>query len=182
MKTSRQPPSQSVTDIALARRRFALMAAEETARIAARIKERHSELGLTQGELAAKLPGKTDAQQVSKWERAVHRPEQAMEHLAAALEVDLSYFYAPEPQEGTPDLMGALSREPATAQSELEAIRAEVAGVREDLAQITDLLTQLLDPLAGLLSAQEEVAQHTAEPAPKRAAPKQRQGGRRKAS
>lgn len=184
MKTSRQPTSKSVTDIGLFRRRVELMAAEETARIAARIRERRSELGLTQGELAAKLPGKTDAQQVSKWERAIHRPEQSIEHLAAALDVDISYFYAPEPEDGTPDLMGALSPGPAAPESssEIDAMRADIRALREDVAQITDVLTQLLAPVHDLLQAQGQIAPQVVEPEAKPSARRRSRGAKRAAS
>lgn len=83
------------------------MAAEHLIRIGARIRKRREEMGLTQRELADQLPGKADGNQVSKWERGQHRvSDDTLEHIGAALEVDPSYFLAPEPKTGTPDLMG----------------------------------------------------------------------------
>ncbi len=85
------------------------MASELQLRIGQRIKARREEQDLTQRELAELIPGKSDGNQVSGWERGEHRPSDAtLEHIAFALEVDVSYFMAPEPSSEIPDVMGAL--------------------------------------------------------------------------
>lgn len=91
----------------LAARRFELMAAEYLERMGARIKARREELGLTQDEVAGKMPGKVNGQRISLWERGKNRPrDDALEALAGVLDVDVSYFMASEPTNGdTPDLM-----------------------------------------------------------------------------
>lgn len=128
---------------------------------------------------AAKLSVKT----ISRLENGRYESRRlTIDRVADALGVNADDL---DPAPAGPLGLGENGAEPDAAMvpaSELQAIRADLAGIREDMAQITDLMQQLLDPLAGLLSAQEAVAQHTAEPAPRRAAPKQRQGGRRKAS
>jgi transcriptional regulator with XRE-family HTH domain len=54
-----------------------------------RLRDRRLELGLSQTALANKLPGSTDLNYVSRWERGVHAPNASMlPHLAAALDVD----------------------------------------------------------------------------------------------
>lgn len=88
------------------------MAAEHIARIGARIRQRREELGLSQRELAEALPGKSDGNQVSKWERGKHRVgDDTLDAIAEVLRCDVSYFHMPEPESGTADLMGALSTE-----------------------------------------------------------------------
>lgn len=58
-----------------------------------RLRERRLELGLSQTALANKLPGSTDLNYVSRWERGVHVPNPSMlPHLAAALDVDTAYL------------------------------------------------------------------------------------------
>lgn len=94
----------------LARRRFQLMAAEWVQLMGARMRARRKELGLKQREVAARLPGDVDAQQVSKWERGVHKPNDAtLEHIAAILETTVPALMSDAPRPGTPDLMQALS-------------------------------------------------------------------------
>jgi transcriptional regulator with XRE-family HTH domain len=159
------------------------MAAEHTQRIGTRIRQRREALGMTQADLAAKVGGKTDAQQISKWERGQHKPgDDRMERIAVALDVSPVYFMAPEPKDGTPNLIGALAERPAQAADDLQALRQDVAALREDVAEITAIIRQLLDPGQGLLQAQAAIVQHTAEPAPKPAARKQRRGDRREAT
>ena len=142
------------------------MAAEESARIASAIKRRREELDLTQAQVAARIPGKTEAQQISKWERGVFRPlPTSMEHLANALDVDISYFYAREPEiEETPDLIGALSDEqPATGdadavRAEISELRADVAAIKADVALIADVFSESGDLQRGLALAVQLVS------------------------
>ena len=75
MATSQGLARKSPTTASLDVRRFALMAAEHVVRMGLRIKARREELGLTQRELAEKIPGKSDGNQVSKW--AAERREPA---------------------------------------------------------------------------------------------------------
>ncbi|CAA9323818.1 MAG: hypothetical protein AVDCRST_MAG68-2119 [uncultured Gemmatimonadetes bacterium] len=85
------------------------MASQHAARIGARIRERREELHLTQSQLARQMPGSIDVNQVSRWERGVHKPhDDTLAELARILEVDISYFYGDEPAPGTADLMSAL--------------------------------------------------------------------------
>jgi transcriptional regulator with XRE-family HTH domain len=82
------------------------MAVEIAERIGARMRERREELGLTQAEVARRIEGKTTSDQVSRWERGKHQPND-LGPIARVLEVDVSYFYAPRPEtDETPDLFG----------------------------------------------------------------------------
>jgi transcriptional regulator with XRE-family HTH domain len=89
------------------------MAAEYVARIGERIRTRREELGLTQEEVARRLPGKVTGQRVSLWERGEHQPRaDSLEALAKALDVSVSYFLAAQPDKTqTPDLVGTMSNE-----------------------------------------------------------------------
>lgn len=64
MPTSQVLASKSATTRTLDVRRFELMAAEHVARMGARIKARREEVGLTQRELAEKIPGKSDVERL----------------------------------------------------------------------------------------------------------------------
>lgn len=86
-------------------RRFERMAREHVKLIGRRIRERRKELGIGPTELARRLPGKVDTQQLYRWERGVHRPnDDTLESLARVLEVSVGYFFADEPDKtATPD-------------------------------------------------------------------------------
>ena len=90
-------PRNSPTTIQLRRRRFELVVAEQTMLIGRRIAEARAAADLTQTELAAKIPGKSDGTQVSKWERGMHRPgDDTLEHIASALDRDVAWFLLPD--------------------------------------------------------------------------------------
>lgn len=74
------------------------MAAQYVANIGRRIRERRDELHLSQEDVARELPGKVSGNQVSRWERGLHRPnDAALEALAKALEVEVAYFLSDGP-------------------------------------------------------------------------------------
>lgn len=114
------------------RRRFELMAAEHTARIGERIAQRRNEIGLSQRALADLLPGKTDGNQVSKWERGQHQPSpDTLEHIAKVLQVEVAHFLIPEPTSNSADLLSVLGR--GGAQSDLtEALFHIATGLAAD--------------------------------------------------
>lgn len=90
--------------------RLQAMAIDMAERIGNRLRARREELGLSRPRLAKMLPGSVDANQIYKWEKGLHRPQDdTLQALAEVLEVDVSYFHMAEPEAGTPDLMGALS-------------------------------------------------------------------------
>lgn len=98
MKTSR---AQTLT--------FAAMAAEYLERMGARIRQRREEMELSRDEVARRMAGKTNGNAIYRWEKGEHRPhDDTLEELANVLEVSVSYFFADEPSEDTPDLMGAI--------------------------------------------------------------------------
>lgn len=101
--------SRSATTTDLRRRRLILVVAEQTALIGRRIAEGREAAGMTQAELAAEIPGKSDGTQVSKWERGVHRPsDKTLEHIARIVKRDYVWFLTPDREElETPDLFGA---------------------------------------------------------------------------
>lgn len=104
--TRQVPPSKSASKSDLARRRFALMAAEYLQRMGERMAERRKELGLTQEQVARALPGETSGTHVSRWERGLHRPsDDTLEALAKVLKVEVAYFLAAQADksDGTPD-------------------------------------------------------------------------------
>lgn len=128
MRTSQAPARKTPTTIELQRRRFELMAREHVIRMGERIRDRREERGLTQRELAELIPGKSDGNQVSKWERGEHRvSDDTLEHIARALEVDPSYFLVPAPADTEPaDLMEALKGAEPSQLDRIETMLAEL--------------------------------------------------------
>jgi len=126
---------------------LALMAAEHVARIGSRIRQRREELGLSQRELAEALPGKSDGNQVSKWELGKHNPSvDTLEAIADVLECDVSYFHVPAPRPGTPDLIGALGT------TQLDRIEAKLDELLsrvqpQSLAEATGAVEELPPPV-----------------------------------
>jgi transcriptional regulator with XRE-family HTH domain len=114
--------------------------AEQTVRIGRRIAEARDAADLTQAELAAKIPGKADGTQVSKWERGVHRPgDDTLEQIARALGKDVAWFLVAQekPKPATPDLMGQLSADEASAAEQLAEVNGRLnrlQAVLEELA------------------------------------------------
>jgi transcriptional regulator with XRE-family HTH domain len=126
------------------------MASEMAARIGARLKKRREELGLNQREVSDRMHNRSVTNQhVSNWERGVYRPsDENLEDLAQALEVDVSFFYMDEPEEGTQDLMQTLSpngdgpEDPASRIVSLleqqNQLLADVAGGLGDLMAVVE--------------------------------------------
>lgn len=93
VRTSCKPPSRVTFRDGHAVTTLADVAKEQAARVGRRIRERRDELGLTQAEVAARMVDSpsTNDQQVSKWERGEHRPnDDNLEILAQALETTLA--------------------------------------------------------------------------------------------
>lgn len=114
------------------------MAKEHAERIGKRLRKRRLELGLNQREVADRMKNPAVSNQhVSNWERGVYKPsDENLSDIAQALELDgVAYFYADEPRTDTPDLMGALSGDPAAEQilASLAALRAEIAALARRL-------------------------------------------------
>jgi transcriptional regulator with XRE-family HTH domain len=150
----------------LAALRLQLMAGELARQIGERIRQRRTELGLNQGDLAA-LIGSTavNNQRISDWERGVNKPsERYMEELAVALERDVSWFYSGDVSP-TPDLMAAL---PGTEnqldriEAKLDQLLARVGDV--DIADFTEQITRDFEALAARLDATAATAQPADEP------------------
>lgn len=113
------------------------MAAEHRSRVGGRIAQAREAKGWSQRELARQLPGKVDGPSVSRWETGKVYPEQYIDALAEALDVDVSYFLAPAPEPGTPDLMGAL------ADADDADIRSLVIGLGQEVQRLREQIDRL---------------------------------------
>lgn len=101
------------------------MAAEHVERIGRRIRERREELGLSQLALARQLTGSIGSDQVSRWERGLHRPhDDTLDELGRVLGVDPAYFMSDGP---------SVSAIPVADESQLDRIEAM-------LGEVLDLL------------------------------------------
>lgn len=120
------------------------MAAEHTALIGRRIAEAREDADLTQAELAAKIPGKADGTQISKWERGIHRPgDDTLARIAEATGKPLAWFHTKpaEKANGTPALMDALDPEPADVVARLDSLEQGLARLEDQMGQLVGLLT-----------------------------------------
>lgn len=128
----------------LAALRLQLVATEMSLRIGNRIRQRREELGIkTQRELADLIPiSSVTNQTINKWEKGAHEPgPQYKALLAKALQVDVAYFIADEPQGPTPDL----SRLPADQ------------GLADRLDRIEQRIQRLIEEQDERLRRQDEV-------------------------
>jgi transcriptional regulator with XRE-family HTH domain len=92
--------------------RLRLVAGETAKRMGARIRAQRLAKGIrTQRELADLIPEPAvNNQRVSDWERGVHQPsERYLKMLAAALDVDIAYFYGVDEKPETPPLLEVLN-------------------------------------------------------------------------
>jgi transcriptional regulator with XRE-family HTH domain len=113
--------------------------AEQTLRIGRRIAEARIAADLTQDQLAAKIPGKANGTQMSKWERGVHRPgDDTLDQIAQALGKDVAWFLLPDekPDTDVPPLMERLSA---------SDLGEQIAEMQEQL----DRMQAVLEELAG---------------------------------
>lgn len=127
------------------------MAAEHAALVGSRVKAAREEKGLSQRELADRIPGKADGNQVSKWERGQHRvSDDTLKHIAKVLDHDLAWFHAQEADKTeTPDLFSVPDRSgPPLAQIE-QRLAAIEATQRALLSAIQELGSKLQAPSAG---------------------------------
>lgn len=137
--------------------RLAARMAEEAELIGRRMAERREELGLTQREVAERMPGSTQASDVSRWERGKHRPE-PMPQIAEALETTIADLVsgplaerkAPENNDFSDALKaseGSAAENPQTL-LRLEALQnrlgAELALVKAALEEQQSLLERVL--------------------------------------
>ncbi len=140
------------------------MAAEYVQRIGQRIKERRDEKHMTQLELARALPGTVGSDQVSRWERGLHKPsDETLEQIAEILDVPVVYFMTADPDKTeTPDL----SR-PATVEGALADILRDI---NKQLAEQNTLLADIKREQAALktLIEREREARTQTEEATKR--------------
>lgn len=110
------------------------MAAEHVERIGRRIRERREEIGLSQGDVARELPGKVDGNQVSRWERGLHRPQdETLEQLGRVLRVDPAYFMSDGPSRSASASAQELGDD--EQQQQLDRIEAKLERVLSLLGQ-----------------------------------------------
>lgn len=128
---------------------FELMARKHAKDVGRRLRQRREELGLSQSQVAQRMPGgPIEAQRVSKWERGENKPnDENLERLATGLNVDVSYFYSDDPEPETGDLMGALDGRGAEILSLLRSNEERLARIEELLAarELEDVADQLED-------------------------------------
>lgn len=112
--------------------------AMEAERIGARMRERRTELGLKQREVADRIAGSTEGKDVSRWENGKHRPQgDTLDAIATALQTTVDDLYAgpraDREAKPTPDLLGTNS-EPEW----LPEIREQLAAIQTGLAEVLE--------------------------------------------
>jgi transcriptional regulator with XRE-family HTH domain len=142
--------------------------AEEARLIGARARERRDELGLSQGEVARRMPGSTQGADVSRWERGKHRPQpDALDHLAAALETTVADLIAgplsERPEKGpTPDPFASLSLDEVEEQEADDAMREAMRRILAGQARLLAELGKVQQQLQALRGAQQPPGQRSA--------------------
>lgn len=151
MTASVKPATKSATRSRVEQLRLQLMASEMAERIGLNMKLRREQLGLKQREVADRIDDPVvSAQHVSRWERAENRPgDRYLELIAAALGVDVSFFYADHGvKPTTPDLMSALQTPNASVGERVDILVSAVG----DLLDRLDAIERRQDATAGDLS------------------------------
>lgn len=87
------------------RLRLQAVAAEFLEQMGARIRERREFLRLSRAEVARRMPGKVNENQVYRWEKGRHQPNpDTLQALASVLECDVAQFMVASPdKDATPD-------------------------------------------------------------------------------
>jgi transcriptional regulator with XRE-family HTH domain len=121
------------------------MAAEHVERIGARIRQRRDELGLSRGEVARQMPGKTNENAIYRWEKGLHAANpDTLEALATVLDVDTSYFYVDQPEGETPNLAATFNgRMPDELRDQLDRIEARLGAIEKDQAKLLRNLSKV---------------------------------------
>lgn len=116
------------------RLRLQLVAAEYVERIGQRIRERREELGLSRPALVRKTQGLVTENDLYRWETGRHRPQDgALDDLAAALEVDTSYFFQRDKPPSKATQIDAIEQRLAEQQVQIEALMNAIGRLEQRL-------------------------------------------------
>lgn len=127
--------------------------AEEAQLIGGRMRERRKELGLTQREVAERIPGSTEGKDVSRWEGGHHRPQgDTLGHIATALETTVADLYSGpmadrEEQGSAPDPFAterAGARDLERLEKKVDDLVEQVSALGGELARVAATQGQLL--------------------------------------
>jgi transcriptional regulator with XRE-family HTH domain len=141
---------------------LAEMAKAQAARIGKRIRERRDELDLTQRELADLMtaaPG-VGSQEVSNWERGLHRPNDTnLELLAEALQTTEADLVAGphserQPAGDTPDVIGSLNGN--SAPGDTDELRAQLDRIEENQQNLIAIIEAQAESTSRLLDSKLE--------------------------
>lgn len=108
------------------------MAADFLEALGRRIERRREELHLSRAEIARRMPGKVNENQVYRWERGKHLPKpDTLEALADVLGVSVAELMAPEPDKtSTPDPFAATGPTTGRLEERLAAIEEQLRLLR----------------------------------------------------
>lgn len=139
-------------DERLERLRLQVVVTEMGRRIGSRIRQRRTELGLTQKQVAKCIRADFDKQRISDWERGANIPNEAnFAALVTALEVpDVSYFYEEAEQ---PDVLDAL----ASANGHPPDLAAQLVGITNRLDSIDRRLEEVANQQGILTETDRDV-------------------------
>lgn len=135
MTASVKSASSFVMTDRVAALRLQPMATELAQRVGERIRARREELGLSQRQVADRMPDAVSNQHVSNWERAVNQPSpRYLPKLAEALEVDIGYFHiapASAPAIETPDPFDATPKWASRLEGKVDRLLVLLDGLGE---------------------------------------------------
>lgn len=120
------------------RLRLETVAAEFLERMGAQIRARRDELRLSRAEVARRMPGKVNENQVYRWEKGLHQPNpDTLQALAKVLDTDVAVFMsAPADKGSTP--------EPFAREQSDDDVAARLVEIEARLGAIEDQLSLLL--------------------------------------
>lgn len=114
------------------RLRLQLVAADFLERMGARMRERRELLGLSRAEVARRMPGKVNENQVYRWEKGLHQPNpDTLQALALVLDCDVALFMSPAPEKTTTPELVATPAGNAERLDQIEATLELIVGVLE---------------------------------------------------
>jgi transcriptional regulator with XRE-family HTH domain len=139
------------------RLRLQLVAAEYLERMGQRMRLRREHLGMTRGDVARAMPGKTNENAIYRWEKGLHRPEDdALEALASVLQVTgAGWFFADELKDPDAPTPSPFAGQDGTA-DQFDAITARLERIEANQTAMLSQLGELQDALSGRVEAVDE--------------------------
>lgn len=129
------------------------MAAAYLERMGERIRTRREELGLSRGEVARRMPGKTNENAIYRWEKGLHRANpDALEALAQVLDVPVAHFMAPSPDDDEKPMLELLHGSDMHFAADLKGMKKKLDALELEHARHVEVIETMLARQTQLLT------------------------------